>query len=118
MGGGTNITRSNENVRGGIKINLKRNFNKVISFSAIDQTVTVMAGITGPQLEEILNNANEYFTNVTGRYTLGHIPESFEFSTAFYSNKRLQKLPQNEYTICQLLCDYKLQSPFLLQHNQ
>ena len=81
MGGGTNITRSNENVRGGIKINLKRNFNKVISFSAIDQTVTVMAGITGPQLEEILNNANEYFTNVTGRYTLGHIPESFEFST-------------------------------------
>lgn len=81
MGGGTNITRSNENIRGGIKINLKRNFNKVISFSAIDQTVTVMAGITGPQLEEILNNANEYFTNVTGRYTLGHIPESFEFST-------------------------------------
>ena len=64
MGGGTNITRSNENVRGGIKINLKRNFNKVLSFSAIDQTVTVMAGITGPQLEEILNNANEYFTNV------------------------------------------------------
>ena len=81
MGGGTNITRSNENVRGGIKINLKRNFNKVLSFSAIDQTVTVMAGITGPQLEEILNNANEYFTNVNNRYTLGHIPESFEFST-------------------------------------
>lgn len=81
MGGSTNITRSNENVRGGIKINLKRNFNKVISFSEIDQTVTVMAGITGPQLEEILNNANEYFTNVSGRYTIGHIPESFEFST-------------------------------------
>ncbi len=81
MGGGTNITRSNESVRGGIKIDLKRNFNKVLSFSAIDQTVTVMAGITGPQLEEILNNANEYFTNVTGRYTVGHIPESFEFST-------------------------------------
>lgn len=81
MGGNTNITRSNENTHGGIKINLKRNFNKVISFSAIDQTITVMAGITGPQLEEILNNANEYFTNVTGRYTVGHIPESFEFST-------------------------------------
>lgn len=81
MGGGTNITRSNENLRGGIKIDLKRNLNKIISFSAIDQTVTVMAGITGPQLEEILNNANEYFTNVNGRYTIGHIPESFEFST-------------------------------------
>lgn len=81
MGGGTNIARSNENIRGGIKINLKRNLNKVISFSEIDQTITVMAGITGPQLEEILNNANEYFTNVSGRYTLGHIPESFEFST-------------------------------------
>ena len=81
MGGGTNITRSSENIRGGIKINLKRNLNKVISFSAIDQTVTVMAGITGPQLEEILNNANEYFTNVNSRYTIGHIPDSFEFST-------------------------------------
>ena len=31
MGGGTNITRSSENIRGGIKINLKRNLNKVIS---------------------------------------------------------------------------------------
>ena len=28
-----------------------------------------------------MNNANEYFTNVNNRYTLGHIPESFEFST-------------------------------------
>lgn len=81
MGGGTNITRSNESVRGGVKIDLKRNMNKVLSFSAIDQTVTVMAGITGPQLEEVLNNANEYFSGVNGRYTVGHIPESFEFST-------------------------------------
>lgn len=80
-GGGTNTTCANESVRGGVKIDLKRNFNKVISFSEIDQTVTVMAGITGPQLENILNNANEYFQNVSGRYTCGHIPESFEFST-------------------------------------
>lgn len=80
-GGNTNMTMANENVNGGVKVDLKRNFNKIISFSEVDQTVTVMAGITGPQLENILNNANEYFTNVTGRYTCGHIPESYEFST-------------------------------------
>lgn len=81
LGGATNMTYANECLKGGVKLNFKRNFNKVISFNEIDQTVTVMPGITGPQLEDILNNANEYFTNVTGRYTLGHIPESFEFST-------------------------------------
>lgn len=80
-GGGTNTTRANECFNGGVKIDLKRNFNKIISFSEFDQTVTVMAGITGPQLENILNNANDYFTNVVGRYTCGHIPESYEFST-------------------------------------
>lgn len=80
-GGGTNMTRANECVASGVKIDLKRNFNKIISFSELDQTVTVMAGITGPQLENILNDANEYFTNVSGRYTCGHIPESYEFST-------------------------------------
>ncbi len=80
-GGNTNTTRSNESYKGGVKIDFKRNYNKVISFSEIDQTVTVMPGITGPQLENILNNANDYFTNVSGRFTCGHFPESFEFST-------------------------------------
>ncbi len=80
-GGCTNTTRSNECFRGGVRIDFKRNYNKVLSFSEIDQTVTVMPGITGPQLEDILNNASDYFMNVGGRYTCGHFPESYEFST-------------------------------------
>lgn len=80
-GGNTNMVGASECEKGGVRLDFKRNFNKVISFNEIDQTVTVMPGITGPQLEDILNNANEYFTNVTGRYTVGHIPDSYEFST-------------------------------------
>ena len=80
-GGNTNTSRSNECYSGGVRIDFKRNFNKVLSFSEVDQTVTVMPGITGPQLEDILNNANEYFTNVSGKFTCGHLPESYEFST-------------------------------------
>lgn len=80
-GGCTNMVLSVECPKIGVRLDLKKNFNKVISFSETDQTITVMPGITGPQLEEILNNAADYFTNVQGRYTCGHIPASYEYST-------------------------------------
>lgn len=80
-GGRTNTTRSTEAFKGGIIIDFKRNYNKIINFNEIDQTITIMSGITGPQLEEVLNNARKYFNNVIGNYTCGHMPQSFEFST-------------------------------------
>lgn len=80
-GGRTNCNKSTECLCGGICLDLMQNYNKVISFSEIDQTVTVMSGISGPQLEEFLNNISDYFSDVAYRYTLGHMPQSFEFST-------------------------------------
>lgn len=80
-GGRTNCNRSTECFCGGVCLDLMQNFNKIISFSEADQTVTVMSGITGPQIEEFLNNVGDYFPEVSYRYTLGHVPQSFEFST-------------------------------------
>ncbi len=53
--------------------------NKVIKFNEINQTITVEAGMSGPKLEETLNNAEKLF-NAKRAYTCGHFPQSFEYS--------------------------------------
>ena len=40
---------------------MRRNFNKVINFNETDQTITVEAGMSGPQLEKILSEAKTRF---------------------------------------------------------
>jgi alkyldihydroxyacetonephosphate synthase len=55
------------------------NFNKVISFNETDQTITVEAGMSGPKLEGILNDAVKLF-GAQRAYTCGHFPQSFEYS--------------------------------------
>lgn len=79
-GGGSSVTRGVEPIKGGVSLDLRKNFNKVISFNEIDQTITVQAGMSGPRLEEILNNARRYF-KAKRAYTCGHFPQSFEFSS-------------------------------------
>jgi len=79
-GGGSSVTRGVECVKGGVSLDMRRNFNKVLSFNEIDQTITVQAGLSGPALEEALNNAPERF-NAKRRYTCGHFPQSFEYSS-------------------------------------
>ena len=59
---------------------MRRNFNKVISFNEIDQTITVQAGMSGPDLEKTLQNAPELF-GAKRQYTCGHFPQSFEYSS-------------------------------------
>ena len=56
---------------------MRRNFNKVISFNEIDQTITVQAGMSGPDLEKTLQSAPELF-GAKRQYTCGHFPQSFE----------------------------------------
>lgn len=54
--------------------------NKIIEVNETNQTVRVEAGTMGPAFEEALNNAPEKFrTNY--RYTCGHFPQSFEYSS-------------------------------------
>ncbi len=79
-GGGSSVTRGVEPICGGVSLDMRRNFNKVISFNETDQTITVEAGMSGPKLEETLNNAVKLF-GAKRAYTCGHFPQSFEYSS-------------------------------------
>ncbi|HBW05619.1 MAG TPA: FAD-binding oxidoreductase [Clostridiales bacterium] len=78
--GGSSVTRGTEAmISPNIMIDISKNFNKVLAFNEVNQTITVQPGISGPQLEDILNHAPENF-GTTLRYTCGHFPQSFEYS--------------------------------------
>lgn len=79
-GGGSSVTRGVEPVKGGVSLDMRRHFNKVLSFNETDQSITVQAGMSGPQLEEALNNAPRLF-GAKRAYTCGHFPQSFEYSS-------------------------------------
>ncbi|OQY38970.1 MAG: FAD-binding oxidoreductase [Spirochaetaceae bacterium 4572_7] len=79
-GGGSSVTRGVEANKGGISLDMRPHFNKVIEFNETNQTITVQAGMSGPQLEEVLNNAPELF-GANRVYTCGHFPQSFEYSS-------------------------------------
>jgi len=79
-GGGSSVTRGVEPIKGGISLDMRLRFNKVISFNEIDQTITVQAGMSGPRYEEILNNAIKEL-GAKRAYTGGHFPQSFEYSS-------------------------------------
>ena len=79
-GGGSSVTRGVEAVKGGITLDMRKNFNKVLEFNETNQTITVQAGMSGPQLEAHLNNAQKEF-NAKRAYTCGHFPQSFEYSS-------------------------------------
>lgn len=79
-GGGSSVTRGVEPIKGGISLDMRKRFNKVISFNEIDQTITVQAGMSGPCLEETLQNAPKLF-GAKRPYTCGHFPQSFEYSS-------------------------------------
>ncbi len=79
-GGGSSVTRGVEPTLGGISLDMRKNFNKVVSFNETDQTITVQSGMSGPKLEETLNNAQKLF-GAKRAYTCGHFPQSFEYSS-------------------------------------
>jgi alkyldihydroxyacetonephosphate synthase len=79
-GGGSSVTRGVECMHGGVQLDLRVHFNKVIAFSERMQTITVEAGMSGPKLEGILNNAVKELAATCG-YTCGHFPQSFEYSS-------------------------------------
>lgn len=79
-GGGSSVTRGVECVKGGISLDMRLRFNKVVSFNEVDQTITVQAGMSGPKLEETLNNA-QTLLGAKRAYTCGHFPQSFEYSS-------------------------------------
>jgi alkyldihydroxyacetonephosphate synthase len=79
-GGGSTVTRGMEAVQGGVCLDMSIHLNKVVAFNEVNHTITVQAGMWGPELERILNNAPETL-KARRRYTLGHFPQSFEHSS-------------------------------------
>jgi alkyldihydroxyacetonephosphate synthase len=79
-GGGSSVTRGVECMKGGISLDMRLRFNKVMDFNETNQTITVQAGMSGPDLEKTLNNAPELY-KAKMQYTCGHFPQSFEYSS-------------------------------------
>jgi alkyldihydroxyacetonephosphate synthase len=79
-GGGSSVTMGFKCTKGGICIDLSRHMSKLLELNEINQTATVQPGILGPQYEYTLNNAPELM-HAARRYTCGHFPQSFEFSS-------------------------------------
>jgi len=75
FGGGTNIVGGvefSQNFTGmAVTVSLRR-MNRVLHIDETSLVATIEAGILGPQLEATLNEAG---------YSLGHFPDSFEYST-------------------------------------
>jgi alkyldihydroxyacetonephosphate synthase len=79
-GGGSSVNFGLRPTKGGITLVMTTHMNKVIGLNETNQTITVQPGILGPAYEESLNQAPERF-NAKRRYTGGHFPQSFEYST-------------------------------------
>jgi alkyldihydroxyacetonephosphate synthase len=79
-GGGSSVNFGFRPVQGGITLVMTTHMNRVLAFDETNQTITVEPGIMGPAYEEVLNSAPETL-NATRRYTGGHFPQSFEYSS-------------------------------------
>jgi alkyldihydroxyacetonephosphate synthase len=81
FGGGSSVTRGMEATKtGSITLDMRKHMNRVVEFNEIDQTITVEAGMQGPDLEHTLQNAPTLF-KAKRAYTLGHFPQSFMASS-------------------------------------
>lgn len=78
-GGGSSVTRGVECMEGGVSLDMRVHMKRVVKFNEINQTITVEAGMSGPDLEKTLNNAQALF-GAKRAYTCGHFPQSFEYS--------------------------------------
>lgn len=79
-GGGSSVTLGLTCPKGGVTLVLNTHMNQVVAFNEINQTITIQAGMMGPDYERVLNKAPEKF-NASRPYTGGHFPQSFEHSS-------------------------------------
>ena len=79
-GGGSTVNFGLRPVMGGITLVMQTHMNKIVELNERNHTCRVQAGMMGPAFEEVLNNAPEQF-GTKHRFTGGHFPQSFEYST-------------------------------------
>ncbi len=80
FGGGSSVTLGVKPARGGVTLVMATHMHRVLAFNETNQTVTVQPGILGPAYEDYLHHAPERCA-ARQRYTGGHFPQSFEFSS-------------------------------------
>ena len=78
--GGSSVNFGLRPYRGGVTLVLSTHMNKLLDVNELNQTACVQPGMFGPAYEEALNRAPEQF-GCKRRYTCGHFPQSFEYST-------------------------------------
>ena len=66
--------------KGGVSLVVSTHMNKLLEVNELNQTARVQPGMFGPAYEEALNKAPERF-GCKRRYTCGHFPQSFEYSS-------------------------------------
>ena len=79
-GGGSSVNFGLYPEKGGITIVISTYLNKIVKLNELNQTATVEAGMMGPAFEEALNNAKELY-GAKHKFTCGHFPQSFEYSS-------------------------------------
>jgi len=78
--GGSSVTAGLDCPEGGVTLAMATHMNKLIRFNEKNQTITVEPGMMGPFYEDLLNHAPEKL-GTQKRYTGGHFPQSFEYSS-------------------------------------
>jgi alkyldihydroxyacetonephosphate synthase len=79
-GGGSSVNFGFYPEKGGITLVISTHLNKVVKLNELNQSVTVEAGMMGPAFEKVLNNAPELYGS-KHKFTCGHFPQSFEYSS-------------------------------------
>ena len=79
-GGGSSVTLGLRCLKGGVTLVMSTHMNRRVAFNETNQTITVEPGMMGPDYEALLNRAPEEL-GAENRYTGGHFPQSFEFSS-------------------------------------
>ena len=79
-GGGSSVNFGFKPVKGGVMLAMNTHMNRVLEFNEANQTITVEPGMMGPDYEKALNHAPNLF-NAKRKYTGGHFPQSFEYSS-------------------------------------
>lgn len=80
FGGGSSVTFGLNTPKAGVMLVMSTHMNNLLSVNELNQTARVQPGMFGPAYEEALNDAPRRF-QVKHRYTCGHFPQSFEYSS-------------------------------------
>lgn len=78
--GGSSCNLGCRPVRGGVSLVMSTHMNQLLEVNEINQTARVQPGMFGPAYEKALNEAPQRF-GCKRRFTGGHFPQSFEYST-------------------------------------